>query len=382
MLGSSLLLAAVLADEKGHVRVEAIEAELGKLASKYAYANATGTDLRKRATQPLTWDGDSLWSGPISIGTPPQSFRVYFDTASSDLSVPSYLCNTDACNARRKYDWSADGSSTASDSGYTVTSYWATGLPGEGRLVRDTVTAGGLTVAKQDILALTKIATEPGSKNTDGVMGLAYPVLSYGFSYSFPFSLKVANLGSLPIVGMRLSSTGPSQITFGGYNRALVKGNPRWLGVTLGSQDQFRTYWQIGGSSLFVGRQRAVDYAPYIFDSGSSLIIAPTDTAADFWSSVPDSRQENSTYWSYPCDAPPAVSVSFSRITLQLYTIAASDFNLGPLPLDPTRCLGAVVGQNLGFEDDNVILGDVFFKSWYLAFDNKNARIGIATPKR
>merc|ERR1719335_690941 len=41
--------------------------------------------------------------GTIEMGTPPQEFKVIFDTGSGNLIIPSKTCDMPGCNAHKKY---------------------------------------------------------------------------------------------------------------------------------------------------------------------------------------------------------------------------------------------------------------------------------------
>lgn len=376
----------------GAVNLSALNLERAHLISKYQRNTQAVTSNRaamrtqggvsqvsKRGTVPLTIQDYAVWTGRVTIGTPAQSFNIYFDTGSSDFTVASSTCGT-SCGSKNRYNVAA--SSTANRTSTTVTTNFVDGTSSSGNLVYDTVTAGSLTAKSQAVIAASSLSSSVSEIQSDGLMGLAYPALSQAYSSSLEFTFYNEGQGTLPYFGLRLSNTdGQSQLTFGGYNRAKVAGYVRYLPVSKDSSSStFNTYWQIGGSAPFVNGKVAGSRVNHILDSGTTLILAPTSAAATFWANVPGSQQYDTGTWTYPCANAPAVAISFARITLQTYGINPDDFNLGYLTEDPTRCVGAIMGADLGI-GSSWILGDTFLLSWYVVHDVKNARIGLATPR-
>lgn len=103
--------------------------------------------MSKRGTdglEPLTDENNGeLWQGTITVGTPPQSFTVQFDTGSSDLFLPGAACTTQYCTGHAKYLTAS--SSTAVDRKKAFTLSYGSGTV-KGQQFTDTVSVAGYTV--------------------------------------------------------------------------------------------------------------------------------------------------------------------------------------------------------------------------------------------
>ncbi|CAG2119877.1 unnamed protein product, partial [Medioppia subpectinata] len=141
--------------------------------------------------------------GLIGLGTPPQPFRILFDTGSSDLWVPSPKCTSCACIVHRKYYSSK--SSTYIKNGTAFAIKYGTGSA-KGFLSTDTLTIGTGKVHNQ---TFAQITSDPGPSDVlgdyDGIMGMAYQKLSVDNTIT-PFQNMIAQgVVSAPVFSFYLN---------------------------------------------------------------------------------------------------------------------------------------------------------------------------------
>ncbi|MGH0160380.1 UNVERIFIED_CONTAM: hypothetical protein FKN15_039304 [Acipenser sinensis] len=253
--------------------------------------------LAQTSDETLTNDMDLSYYGVISIGTPPQSFKVIFDTGSSNLWVPSVYCNSYACSNHNKFNPSQ--SSTYRSTSQTVSIQYGTGAM-TGILGYDTVTVGGI-VDNNQIFGLSE--TEPGSflyyVVFDGILGLAYPSISSSGATPVFDNMMNQGLVSQDLFSFYLSRDGQagSVVTFGGIDPSYYTGQINWVPVTS------QTYWEITMDQVTVNGQTVACSGGCrgIIDTGTSLVVGPTNDINNIQAWVGATTNQNGQWrWGSP----------------------------------------------------------------------------------
>lgn len=112
-----------------------------------------------------------------------------------------------------------------------------------------------------------------------------------------------------------------------------------------------------------------------IIDTGTTLIIGDSDAVSKFYSQIPGAQPAFDTVgqgmYTFPCSSVPTISFTFGG---KAFPISQDDFNMGTTGSDG-QCVGSIVGNdNMSFW----IVGDVFLRGVYTAFDFGGKRVGFA----
>ncbi|CAL1688835.1 unnamed protein product [Lasius platythorax] len=338
-----------------------------------------GTDLKQidllnvnhTSSAPLKNYLDVQYYGVISIGTPPQSFKILFDTGSSNLWVPSASCSylNLACYSHNKYYSSK--SSTYQPNGASFAIQYGTGSL-TGFLSTDVVNVAGLNVQNQ---TFAEAVNEPGLTfvfaQFDGILGMGYPEISVDGVTPVFNNIVQQGLVPEPVFSFYLSRDPSAEVggelILGGSDPNHYDGDLTYVPVTR------KGYWQFALDSVLIGSNPVSGKGEAIADTGTSLIVGPSNVINKINKKIGVDNNGN-----VDCDSLPKLPNIGFVLNGKTFNLTPNDYILQDTENDGTvTCSSGFEGE----DSDLWILGDVFIGPYYTVFDLGKNQVGFAPSK-
>ncbi|XP_033928272.1 cathepsin D-like [Melopsittacus undulatus] len=328
---------------------------------------------------------DAQYYGTVYLGTPPQRFRVIFDTGSADLWVPSSRCCLLylACWLHPHYQPALSCTHRPNGTSFAI-SYGSGSL--RGYLSEDTLTVANVSVPGQvfaEAVALPGLAFAVA--RFDGVLGLAYPGAAAGPARPVFDTMMEQGLFSSNVFSFRLRSGADEgdggELLLGGIDESQFEGPLRYIPVSR------RSYWQLHMDRVSVGSPGSVGCrdpplcrggCEAIVDTGTSLITGPSKDIAAMQKALGGTPTMGGQYLIDCTKVQSLPNITFVlegegfMITPQEYVLKVSQ---GPSP----TCVLGFMSLDVPPPNGPIwILGDVFLRRFYAVFDRDRNRVGLA----
>ncbi|KAF8138725.1 Asp-domain-containing protein [Boletus edulis] len=279
----------------------------------------------------------------ISLGTPPQTFKVILDTGSSNLWVPSVDCPHRSSHKANGSDFSIQYGSGSM----------------EGFVSRDKLVFGDLSIRNQDFAEAT---SEPGLAfafgKFDGILGLAYDTISVNHITPPFYNMIDQGLLDEPVFAFRVGSSEEDggEATFGGIDHSAYTGKLTYVPV------RRKAYWEVELERVAFGDDVLdLDNTGAAIDTGTSLIALPTDVAEMINTQIGAKRSWNGQY-TVDCSKP--------------YALKSTDYILN---IQGT-CISSFTGLDINLPGGALwIIGDVFLRRYFTVYDLERNAVGFAT---
>ncbi|KAK0408933.1 hypothetical protein QR680_004247 [Steinernema hermaphroditum] len=326
------------------------------------------------------------YAADISLGVPPQVFRVVFDTGSSDLWVIGKNCTSRWCdgqNGEKKSKFNDTASITFIKSTQTFDIQYASGDT-SGVVGYDVLTFGGFTSWRQTFGVANSLSYGFSTSPIDGVFGLGWPALRR-INGTCPIE-NIADQVNTQMFTVWYKQLAPlvdgeegGAITFGGFDDHNCDHNIQWVPVSR------KTYWTFKISKVSTVLTEYTGDENAIIDTGYDQIGAPPTFIAFL------RKQFNTSFDLYvPCNK------KFYDLTFIIdgkpYVIPKSKY-IVPLVWDLAdgskqqiegMCMLAFTATDDKSSRTGMpmwILGVPFIQSYCNVFDYESERIGFAKVK-
>merc|ERR1719353_2125480 len=212
---------------------------------------------------------NAQYYGQATIGTPPQTFNVIFDTGSANLWVPNSKVGL---RGLFKHKYKSSASSTYVKNGTVFKIQYGSG-PVSGIWSADTVSIAGVAI-KQQAFAEVEDASGLGLAYSigkfDGILGLGWDRISVdGVETPMGNLVKSGELSD-NVFAFYLGNNAPGTLMNGGTDQSHYTGDFTY--VPLKSED----YWRIALDDLQINGKSYTTTKTAIVDSGTSLLAGPS----------------------------------------------------------------------------------------------------------
>jgi hypothetical protein len=318
---------------------------------------------------------DVSYVAEVTIGSPPQTFRVVMDTGSADLWVPSAQCTSQVCTQKQRYSSSSSSSYIQNGKAFSIS--YGTGSC-SGTLAQDKVCIAQICVGNQIFGQATSLASFFNGQPFDGICGLAFQSLSTDRNMPPVQSMITQKLLPHPwftvwMIAETAKSDGSvgGQLTLGNYDNEHCSPTCNWVPLSVVG------YYQIKLQGVRIddasSSERYGSGEQAISDTGTSLIAGPKKDIDAICTHLKGTYDASNQIYNVPCS---------TRNTLPnvIFTIDGVDYPVSPQSYVIDSGSGTCM---LGFQEQTTrrrvqwILGDAFIREWCQVYDMGNKRLGF-----
>lgn len=303
--------------------------------------------------------------GLVAMGTPPQLFKVIFDTGSGNLILPDSECQAPGCAPHKKYDKhkSSTSSSVTNEKGEESSEItFGTGQI-SGDFYKDRLCMGDSLCFDANFIAADQMSTEPFRVIPfDGILGLGFKDLSMGKGFNIVDDMN----SQMSQFSFYVTDNDDSEVTFGGYKSERLASDIVWAPVTVES------WWQVAIDDITfnnVPKNLCNGQCQVAVDTGTSMLAGPSELVEKI-SDMVNAKDDCSNF-----DDLPNIGFQIGNTVLNLRpddymdrSSAGCSFSLMSLDVPPPK--GPVF-----------IFGDPFMRRFVTIYDRSKPAVGFAVAK-
>jgi len=318
---------------------------------------------------------NAQYYGDVKVGTPPQSFDVIYDTGSSNLWIPSKSM-TEHFSKKHTYDSAASSTYIANGTKFNI--QYGSG-PVSGFLSSDAVMVGDDTALKIDKYEFAEITDASGLGfaysigKFDGILGLAWDSIAVDGIPTVMTTLIKQNTVAEPVFSFFLGTSdgADGELILGGLDPTKFDAGSMHY-VPLISE----TYWEVQLEGITVSGEKVSGASKAIVDSGTSAIAGPTEAVKAVASKI--GAWDVLGKFIVSCSSADKDTFSFGLAGKE-FAVPGKDM---VVPAALGECLLMILPLDVPAPNGPLwILGDIFMRNYYVAFDFGKKAVGIAPAK-